>query len=78
MTFHISKIIWNHLVQQDCLLSLRCRVKKKRVERNNFFFWLLLFKVTSGARHIDCINMRSIERNEFRKLPARCSCPGYW
>lgn len=75
MTFHISKIIWNNLVQQDYLLRLTCRARKKMAERNNLLFFP---QVTSGARHIDCMNMWSIEGNESRKQADRCSCLGYW
>lgn len=42
--FHIGSI----LVQQDCLFSLRCRVKEKRVERSNLLFFFLI------QSHLSC------------------------
>lgn len=76
MTFHLSKIISNKLVQHDCLfLSLRGWVEQKWQKETMAPFFR---EVTSGARHTDCLNMWSIEWNEFREQVARCSCLAYW
>lgn len=64
MSFHISKIIWHNLMQQDCLLSLSYRIMKKNGRRKQYPF---LFKVTSSARHINRINIWSIGGDEFHR-----------
>lgn len=55
-------------------LSLRCRVAQKWQKETTAPFFR---EVTSGARHTDCLNMWSIEWNEFREQVARCSIPDW-